>query len=259
YSNIIKSNYKFKKAKASKTRIGNIVMFHTGRVGSTVLADLLFQHSDVQWDGEIFIKKEYYSDEFILNPLFFLNLRMYQKKIDFYGFEVTDRQIKNKINQSIDEFFESLENLDFKYFIHLKRKNYLKQYISVVRKRELKLCHIEDNSSISKTIYLNIKNDKFRNNTGNIIENFEKLDQYYDKLEKQILNKKSLFLTYEDDILPNPKIAYNKICDFLNIKNENPVVNLKRTNPFPLKDVIENYNEVESYLKGTKYEWMLYD
>lgn len=39
---------------ASPLRSGNIVMFHIGRSGSTVLGDLLDQHSSVYWDGEIY-------------------------------------------------------------------------------------------------------------------------------------------------------------------------------------------------------------
>ena len=35
-------------------RRGNLVMFHVGRSGSTVLASLLQQHPDMYWDGELF-------------------------------------------------------------------------------------------------------------------------------------------------------------------------------------------------------------
>ena len=33
-------------------------------------------------------------------------------------------------------------------------------------------------------------------------------------------------------------------------------VTLSKTNPFPLKDVIENFAEVKATLHNTPYEWM---
>jgi hypothetical protein len=37
-----------------RMRPGNVMMFHAGRSGSTVLGDLLGQHPRVFWDSEIF-------------------------------------------------------------------------------------------------------------------------------------------------------------------------------------------------------------
>ena len=68
-----------------------------------------------------------------------------------------------------------------------------------------------------------------------------------------------MFLSYEDDILPDPKIAYEKVCGFLDLEVRNPKVNLRRTNPFDIHEIVENYAELEKTLKNTKYEWMLYE
>ena len=76
-------------------------------------------------------------------------------------------------------------------------------------------------------------------------------------LEEQLIDKNVLHLSYEEHIQDNPKEAYLKICEFLQIKPKKVDVRLSRTNPYPLKDIIENMDEVRDYLHGTPYEWML--
>jgi hypothetical protein len=66
-------------------------------------------------------------------------------------------------------------------------------------------------------------------------------------------------LTYEKDIQNDPVKAYQQVCDFLGIKSRNVTVELSRTNPFVANEMIENFDEVESVLNGTNYEWMLYE
>src|SRR5437868_12511840 len=39
---------------AQSVRKTNVVMLHPGRCGSTVLGDMVGQHSNVAWDGEIY-------------------------------------------------------------------------------------------------------------------------------------------------------------------------------------------------------------
>ena len=64
-------------------------------------------------------------------------------------------------------------------------------------------------------------------------------------------------LIYENDIEKEPNVAYRKICNFLKITNGNPNIAYKKTNPFLLADLIENFDEVGASLKNTKYAEML--
>lgn len=260
YKNILKIKYIKNKNKIDKIRKGNIVMFHNGRVGSTVLADLLNQHTKIQWDGEIFVKKTTYNKHFKSAPLTYLKYKMYQNSNEFYGFELksmpNQHLSKNILNSNFEEFLETTKNYNFNFFINIKRKNYLKQYVSLLRVRQKNIRHTDKNLK-SEKITIDIENTNIGRYTANIIENFKILDDYYLMVEKKLENLPHLFLTYEEDILPNPQIAYEKICNFLKIQPEKTTVNLKRTNPFPLNQIIENYSEVEKALKGTKYEWML--
>lgn len=79
-------------------------MFHIGRSGSTVLCDMLNQHSDVSWDGELLkgtaattINKPlrysnpadrwYNSPYFPDRPFSFIESHMSKANTRFFGFE----------------------------------------------------------------------------------------------------------------------------------------------------------------------------
>ena len=74
---------------------------------------------------------------------------------------------------------------------------------------------------------------------------------------KMLETKKYLNLTYEDDIEEDPMNAYEKICDFIGVKKLKPIISLAKTTPFPIKDLVSNYDEVANYLKFSSHEWML--
>ena len=90
-----------------------------------------------------------------------------------------------------------------------------------------------------------------------ISTDFGDIDCYYDRLEMQLKDKETLFLTYENDLQDNPLAGYYKVCDFLGFECEEPTVIMQRTNPFALSETIENYDEVCESLQPTQYAWML--
>ncbi len=262
YKNLIKTKYNFNRAKVDKIRKGNIVVFHNGRVGSTVLASLLNQHSKIQWDGELFVKRGIYNQHFRDMPIEFLRQKTYQYKTEFYVFELKSMPNqhlgKDELNMTFDDFMKILNDFNFKYYINIKRKNYIKQYISLERVIQKNIIHTDKKINKGK-IKIDVNKTRIGLNFDTMLNNFRLLDEHYVAIESKIKSKKSLFLTYEDDILPNPLIAYRKICNLLEIKPENPTIELKRTNPYPIKDMVENYSEICEIIKNTKYEWMLDD
>jgi hypothetical protein len=52
-------------------------------------------------------------------------------------------------------------------------------------------------------------------------------------------------------------VAYEEVCRFLGIQIEEVSVELRKMNPFKLRDMLKNYQEVKQALVDTKYEWML--
>ena len=53
----------------------------------------------------------------------------------------------------------------------------------------------------------------------------------------------------------------NDIYDHIGVsrlKVDPKTIKTKRQNPYGLKDIVENYDELEKALVGTEIEWMLY-
>jgi hypothetical protein len=68
-----------------------------------------------------------------------------------------------------------------------------------------------------------------------------------------------LKLTYEDDIMQDPVKTSIQVCEFLGISPAPAVIRYTRSTPFPLRDVVANFREVETALAGTEFAWMLND
>ena len=79
---------------------------------------------------------------------------------------------------------------------------------------------------------------------------------------EQLLSNKSisfLKLNYEEHIENNPDRASQLVSNFLGVKFHEGRINFIKTNPYKIKDILSNYEEVKEHLKGTKYEWMVYE
>ena len=242
-----------------------VAMMHIGRVGSTVLGSMMNQHSKIFWDGEPFERlmrsNKSNQERFVENVL---NKSMHNSRSEIYCFAtkfMPEQHLWEEcINMNLEEYISLLNDMKIKDFILITRKNYLRQVISVLVGRMKKEWHSQKNTKKVTKVFINVDSyDAGYDLSLPLIDYFKRIDRQYDLLNEIVGSDKILKLAYEDDIEKDPHIAYNKVCSFLNVKNEKPQIKLKKTNPFDLKDMIENYEEVEKTIKGTKYEWMLTD
>jgi hypothetical protein len=257
----------------SNFRPGNIVMFHMGRCGSTVLGDLLKQHSKIYWDGEMYStyirnwrkQKQEAPDTSTVNlePEAFqlLKDRMVMAGSRFYGCEVKFHHIK-EANIEIPDYIEYISHLKFNKFIVLTRRNFLRSIISnkIMYEMPVKKTHMrsDDKAQIKKTT-IDISDTGYNGYRKNLYDHLEEHENNYKNLDILLENKQVLRLSYEDDISEDPKYSYHKVCHFLDIKPKDSLVRLGKTNPFKISEMLINFNEVEEYLCRTKFEWMLYD
>lgn len=251
-------------------RPGNIVMFHIGRSGSTVLGDTLDQNPDVFWDGEIYErffsayekkKRTEIKDGFKFNddPFNLLEKRMRHAGSRFYGFEVKFFHL-DFFNLELQTFIDKLISLGFTHFIILERKNVLKKIVSSLIAHESGRYHIASGFKPNQK-RINIDTDRVA------IDRCEKslisfLDDYKNKFDqvKQILDgHRVLELNYEDDIAQDPCSAYNNVSDFCCLKNKKPKIKYGKINPHTVGESIINCIKVEQVLQGTAYEWMLHE
>ncbi|MDC0270364.1 hypothetical protein OAK94_01520 [bacterium] len=243
----------------ARNREDYVAMFHIGRCGSTVLANMLSAHSEFHWGAEIFEK-----DASVGNTggVTFARKRITnnsnQEASRIYGFETKYPSFchigKRCLHITIDEYLELLESLGFKNFIVLHRENYLRQAVSVRAAAESGIWFTE--SEKRKTTGVVIDVNDFKDGMS-LVQYFEVIDEEYKYVKNLLAQRNCLHLAYEEDIQEGPGNAYKKVCSWLNISTEHPEIKLKKTRPGSLKDGICNWNDVKDELSGTKYEWML--
>lgn len=254
------------KWKNTHARLTNIALFHQGRCGSTILGDLLDQHTDIVWASEIFedLKKEWNLMTMTINEMsLILNLKAYRHKTKFFGFETKTLPEYHldlmKNIRDVSHYIEFLIQNNFSKFIILKRKNYLRRAVSDLIGQKTDIWH--SNTTNVKVITVKIDITKYRigNTFKPLLQHFYDLDRHYEFLQNSLIDHELLLLSYEDDIMKDPFIAYRKSCEFIGVDTQHPMIRFSRTNPFPITQMVENFNELRKALQNTPYEWMLFD
>ncbi len=254
-----------------KTRSVNIVMFHVGRCGSSVLGDLLDQHPQIYWDGEIYerliqskeasIGKTLFSKHGIAeNPIRYLARRMKRAGKKAYGFEVKFFHLKY-FNISMADYIGELKKNGYNHFIILERKNYLKTITSAIIAHETGKYHKgKTNKAEISRVKLDVENIKIDRGSRPLIEYLQDYRRSFEELRSLLGHSNVIELTYENDIYDDPQIGYRRVCDSLAIGSfKKTVLRFGKTNPFKLEELIVNYDEVETCLIDTEFEWMLYE
>ncbi len=256
YSTAIKTKYYINKKNAIKNRIGNISTFHTTRCGSSVVGLMLNQHPDIYWDNEIIRRIKFCTHRIQQEPEEYITNKMYANNSKYYGFETTKQHLGERfLNMELENYINLLKDFGFKYFINLQRKNHLKKLVSNSIGKKTKKFHSKNETPTITKIKLNL--DSNNKSKKSLIQKFEDLDKYYNTINNLLENENSIKLVYEDDILNNPYIAYQKIINFIGLNDFKPEIMLKKQNPFALEEIIINYEQVRTLLTDTKYEWML--
>jgi LPS sulfotransferase NodH len=246
-----------------------VAMFHFGRVGSTVVSELLNQNPNIKWDNELF--QILYSNNGKLIDTKFENdwlkilLNRYSRtKQKVYGFETKAIQEarlgKDFLNIDFSLYLDELTKDGMTKFIILKRKNILKQLLSIERAIQNKKFHYHKGEVKIKTkLHFDPKRAIYGDYKGDIISVFKKLENQYEVIENELKSRKLdyLVLNYEDHIEKNPIDAYTKICDFINVAKSDVVVKQFKIGKSSLLDEISNPEALMNHLKDTPYKWML--
>ena len=238
-------------------------MLHNGRCGSTVVGDLLAQNPNMHWASELYTplfakwQKEHPNrfplleqKAIVEKPIEILKNSISETTKPYYG--VVFKPFHFTIaNSSATEFLNQSFLLNFTYFILIRRKNWLRSIVSAKISAKTDVWHFygKDIANLKK-IHLPL------NKPEPLVERIENLEIQMQEVETLLAGKNVLNLTYEDDIEQDPQKAYRSICEFVDMKPTKASVSLNKTNPFPLKDIIENFAEVKAALQNTPYEWM---
>lgn len=240
-----------------------LTIWHVGRCGSSVLGQCLNQHSQLQWDNEVFNK-------WMPNKRNDLPIPDLQKEISaiksrkLKTYQAIDVKLLTSqhptiFNLSAPQLHAILSKNGYKYHILLERQNILRRMVSHCAALFKYTYHIATSSSKPnlQPFFMPTDEIKVGAEINSLIGWIEKISNE-NIIFKNYMNKhvNSLCLTYEESIEQDPFIGYKKICDLLSLEVEPSKVLLQRTNPFPLRDLLINYKEIKNILVNTKHEWM---
>ncbi len=250
----------------SPLRPGTVVMFHMGRNGSTVLGDLLDQHTRIFWDAEIYNRARHRwldrrhseTERFDLDPIAYLRRRMRLAGYRYYGFEVKFHHLKF-LHVDLPTFIASLDELDVMHWIVLRRANTLRKIISSQLARKLGQWHFKAEEACPPVrIKIDVQRVEQGQTVAPLIEHLDYFERKFSTLTAQLSGRKVLELVYEADIALDPLLAYQKVSAFLGLNPEQPKVRYKKNrDDLQLSELVENSHEINKALTGTPYEWML--
>jgi len=248
-----------------RIRVDNIAMFHTGRCGSSVLGSLLDQHHKMFWASEIFESLDPRCQALLDRQDGVRRVlvdSMYSRAAKCYGFETkflsSQHLTPDRIDLTLEEYLSLLRGLGFSHFIVLRRKNLLRSLISTLIGLETKKWQNREDSAPVHSIAMDV-DTLFGEGSSSLLSYFRHVETGHGALRELLRGDEVLFLSYEDDILDDPITAYQKVCSFIGMQPMSPEIEFKRQNPFSLRQLVTNFEEVALVLRKTGYEWMLDD
>lgn len=246
----------------ARHRKTKLVMYHLGRCGSSVLADMLNQHPQVYWAGEIFdpfhygTKKTLFHGKRLMD--WQIDISSHSQQSEIFGMELKYLSYhhlnEHVLNTTMPECITRLRELGFDQSIVLHRNNYLRRAISAQIGMQTKKWHTSKTADAPTKIRFKLHGKRMSQ-----LEEFRDVDRQHQQLLKLLENTSLLKLSYEEDVAKSPHMGYQKICDFLNIPAHEPEIRLQKTNPFTYEELVENWPEVQEMFRDTEYSWMLED
>lgn len=247
-------------------RPGVVVMLHVGRCGSTVLANLLSQNPGVYWDGKLPRKAHqlYGARVRDLDHAAWVQQQFAISGARFYGFEfkILEDQYPAVFGTSTAEFLQTCRRIGVTHYILLVRRNTLRHVVSHYASKNRGSWHAQAGDKVQKKTF-SLDTDAIT--TGRapgrpLASYLEEVDAAHAQVRDLLAGERLLEIEYERDIdAAGAQTAYERVCAFLGIAPGSAQIRNRKMNPYPLTDVLENFEAVEAALADTPHAWMTRD
>lgn len=242
----------------AKQRPGAVALFHIGRCGSTVLTELLEQHPKMYWDGETYGRvldelKSAGQDRATsgFDPAAYIGERMQRSGKRWFGYDLKFFHVTD-FGVSVEDYVQQVLALGVSHLIVLQRRNYLRKVVSTRLGQERGWYHTREGfSSDARRISFSDQNIQA------MVQRFQLWDREYAALNSFAGDYPVLLINYEDHIQHDPLLGYKMATDFLGLEPFSAQITLRRINPEPLTELIENFDDIKTVLKDTDYAWMV--
>lgn len=251
-------------APRSHRRPGVVAMFHVGRCGSSVLAELLAQDASMYWDAKLHRKAKFlYGERFkVMDQRRWLKRQFRQSGSQYYGFEFKclDNQYPAIAGITLGQFLDDCRAIGVTHYILLVRRNTLRHVVSHYLSIQRGSWHLAKGRKAEQvTVDLDLDNITTGSGAGcDIVDYFEQVDAAHNLVRQRIAPEHLLELSYEVDIdQEGPAFAYARISDFLGVGCSSVSIEHVKTNPLSIKQAVRNYDDLARRLERSRFAWML--
>ena len=251
---------------AARNRPGVVLMLHVGRCGSTVLANLLAQNPRVYWDGKLPRKAHQLYGGGIgeLDHARWIQDQFAISGDRYYGFEfkILADQYPAIFGTTTAPFLADCHRIGVTHYILLTRRNTLRHVVSHYASKSRGNWHAATGATVQKKDFtLDIGDITTGRAPGRPLATYlGEVDAAHAEVRHLLSGENFLEIEYERDIdTEGAEIAYERICTFLGIAPGAVEIQNRKMNPFPLRSVLVNYDEVDRALAGTEFAWMSKD
>jgi hypothetical protein len=236
--------------KKGKTKF---VIYSHYRTGSTLLGELLDCHPAIQCAGEVFHQN--CIPQKVLFPCLFLEERLRESQAQAYCVSLKTDQVRRVlINKIYDpkRFLHKLHHKGWK-FIHLKRRNILRQALSNLIANQRAQWH-----SWSESLPAQEKSRIDSNRLLREMEWAQRISLMEDALLQQIPH--ATFF-YEDDLLSPERHqgTADRIFNFLSLPTVSVRAKMLRLSKDDISAFVENYSDLKAAVRQSKFAEFLED
>lgn len=236
-----------------------LALLHEGRCGSTVLGSLLGQNPRLYWDGEALLPHRPSERWFrhLQGARGESNLQDLRALMRYSRGRVYTLSVKGQFGYPRrEDVLPDLLALGFDRFVTLERRNLLRWVVSVEVGKQHRAWHRRNGQKHRlRQAHVPLADA----NGLTLLDRLQRLHARNDDTRRRLSEHPTLHLVYEAHILEDPRVAYRAVCDHLGVEPSPVAITHRRVNPFPLDQIVSNYEEVRSVLEGTEFDWMLSD
>jgi LPS sulfotransferase NodH len=215
------------------------VVLAYARTGSNLLLEMLNSHPHVYAEREVFQRLSGRSIDDILDSLY---CRM-PRRVQAAGCKVF---YEHPLDDKSGMLWERLSQIKDLYVIHLKRKNKLRNLVSIKIAHQTKVWYETGDTTVP------LQKRQISFTESELTRFFEQQRAYETSFADRFRSHRMTDMYYED-LETNPEAEFCRVTDFLGLSPSRFRTTLKKQNPERLPQLITNYGQLEESFRDT--EW----
>ena len=219
------------------------IIISYSRTGSSFLVSLLNDHPNIKCDGELLREVSPNPDySKLLNNIFNVPNKTQGFKLFYY----------HPINVENKQLFETIQEDKSIKIIFLERTNLLRREYSRLKANQTNVWRVTHQSK------QNHDKTKIHIDINRLIAKINNVTNSENLYKQMFQEHKHITIQYED-LENNNRETCKKIFHFLDVHDHNVNGNTIKQNPGVLKDLIENYNEIETHFNLNSHQRVILD